>query len=329
MAKHQVVVVGGGTGTSVLLSGLKTNPDLALTAVVVVSDSGGSTGRLRDEFGFVPVGDVRQCLAALASGEYSQQVRDVLLYRFGAGKGLKGHNLGNLILTALEDMSSSPGKAIETASNIFNVQGTVLPVSETSVDLVIHYQDGTMKIGEHHLDDESLGGKKIVALSIQPEAEIYHKAQQALLEADMIVLGPGDLYGSILANAVIPGFTQALQQSSAQFVYVVNLMTHYSQTHSMSAQDHVDEVVKYTRRQPDVVVVNSGQIPEDMAQLYAEQQEFPVTDDLSLESAAQIIRQDLVDTRSYQQSEHDRVDRSLLRHHRQKLADLISELVKG
>ena len=319
-------MLGGGTGTSVVLSALKEH-DINLTAIFVVSDSGGSTGRLRDEFGFMPVGDARQCLAALAAGDAQEDVRKVLLYRFGKGEGLEGHNLGNLILTALEDIESSPAKAIETAANIFSVVGQVYPITEKTVDLVITYQDGTVKLGEHNLDDPSLGGKKIKKINLSPQAKIYTKAKQAIQKADMIVLGPGDLYGSLLPNTVVRGFKQALKKRQGKFVYIVNLMTHYSQTHNMTAADHLNQVNAYCGVKPDVVVMNTGQISDKHLKTYAEQKEFPVEDDLNSDASYQLIRQDLVDTTHFKQDPHDQVQRSVLRHDRNKLAQLLLRIL--
>ncbi len=325
--KYKVVVIGGGTGTSVVLSGLKKYEDVDLTAIFVVTDSGGSTGRLRDEFGFLPVGDARQCLAALADGDHQEEVRQMLLYRFGKGDGLQGHNLGNLVLTALEDMKSSPGLAIETAANIFNIKGQVLPVTEKDVDLVIHYENGQVKVGEHHLDDLSLGGKKIIEVNLSEPAHIYDKAKKAIEEADLVVMGPGDLYGSLLPNAVVEGFAEALNNSQGKFVYVVNLMTHFSQTHQMSAQEHVGEIEKYCQRYPDYVVMNIGEIPDKLKEKYAESQEYPVVDDLEEKEKSRLIKADLIDLKQYQQKENDEVPRSLLRHHREKLAQTIYEIL--
>jgi uncharacterized cofD-like protein len=264
----KIVVVGGGTGTSVVLSALKQLPNVELTAIVVVSDNGGSTRRLRDEFGFLPVGDLRQCLAALADGDNQTAVRDLLLYRFHKGTGLAGHNLGNLILTALEDMKETPGKAIETAGQIFRIKGEVYPVTEEVVQLQITYQDGTTLVGEEFLDDAKLGGKTIATISLTPPAKLYEKAETALLEADHIILGPGDLYGSLLANAVVGGFAETLQKSKAEFSYIVNLMTHFSQTHQMTAADHVKMVTKYCGRQPDRIIMNRGDISPTVLAAY-------------------------------------------------------------
>lgn len=324
---RQITVIGGGTGTSVILSALKKLPQVKLSAIVVVSDNGGSTKRLRDEFGFLPVGDLRQCLTALADGVNQELVREILLYRFQKGTGLAGHNLGNLILTALEDLHSSPAQAIEVAAKIFRIRGTVLPVTEDVTQLKIEYADGTVLEGEDHLDDPKLGGKKITHISLNPPASLYPKAKQALLASQTIILGPGDLYGSLLPNTLAEGFKTALKESSGTFVYIVNLMTRFTQTHLMTAREHVEAVVKYAGRQPDVIILNTGIIPDQLLKKYAEQNELPVQDDLAdwekLHPQTKVIRGDFVSKVIAKPVAGDALERSLLRHDGEKLAAVL------
>ncbi|MGD9129574.1 MAG: YvcK family protein [Candidatus Woesebacteria bacterium] len=325
--KKKVVVIGGGTGTSVVLSGLKNEAKLDLTAIVAVFDSGGSTGRLRDEFGFLAVGDLRQCLAALADGRYQEDIRNLLLYRFNKGNGLKGHNLGNLILTALEYLSNSPAQAIETAARIFRINGRVYPITEKDTSLKIHYQDGTINIGEHTLDDSRYGGKRITKIELEPKSQIYKKAAAAIESADMIILGPGDLYASLLVNALPKGFKAALKENKGKFVYIVNLMTHYAQTHKMTAKDHLTEVIRYCGRRPDIVILNSEQMPADLAARYARCKEFPIRDDLVNLEQSQIIKAKLLSKSLIQQNKSDTVIRTLLRHDAYKLAKVLVKIV--
>lgn len=328
MQQQNIVVIGGGTGTSVVLSGLKEVPQYNLSAIVVVSDNGGSTRRLRDEFGFLPVGDLRQCLAALASGENQAEVRDLLLYRFKKGGGLEGHNLGNLILTALEDMAKSPGQAIEIATKIFQVEGKVLPVTEENVQLVIDYEDGSTKTGEDVLDDHAQGGKKIAKIRLTPPAKLYDKAREAMLAADHIILGPGDLYGSLLPNTLAEGFISTLQQTKAKFIYIVNLMTHYSQTHHMSALDHVTAVSDYCGRKPDVVIINNAPIPSSIATAYQAQHEYPVVDDISNRvQNFTVITDDFASKVVADTVAGDAVVRSLLRHDTEKLTATLRQII--
>ena len=327
MTKKKITVIGGGTGTSVVLSGLKQHNNLNLNAIVVVSDSGGSTGRLRDEFGFLPIGDARQCIAALTKGQHEQTIKDVLLYRFNKGSGLKGHNLGNLILTALEDITNSPGKAIEIASKIFKISGSVYPITEKNVQLVIEYDDGTIRIGEHTLDDYTLGGKTIKQIKLSPHATIYSKAKQTILESDLIILGPGDLYASILPNTLAHGFKPTLKRSKGKLVYIINLMTHYTQTHNMTAKQHIQAITKYCDRYPDYIIINNQSIPKPILKHYAQNQEYPVKNDLSSSKHYQIITGNFLSSITTNQQPHDTVPRSLLRHNPTKLANQILKLL--
>ena len=328
MQPTKVVVVGGGTGTSVVLSALKQSSLYDLSAIVVVSDNGGSTRRLRDEFGFLPVGDLRQCLAALADGANQDAVRSLLLYRFSKGEGLSGHNLGNLILTALEDMFATPGEAINTATKVFGVRGHVFPSTEKSVQLVITYQDGTVRIGEEALDLPEFGGQKIKHIKLSPAAAIYPPAKAALLSADWIVVGPGDLYGSILPNTLVRGVATALKKSSARLIYICNLMTHYSQTHKLSASDHVREITKYCGRSPDYIILNKAPIHPKILKSYAQQNAYPVIDDLDgrLIPGQKVIRQNLITNVQVPATKGDVLTRSLLRHDQKLLGKTLISL---
>lgn len=326
MAK-KIVAVGGGTGTPVVLEGLKHNPENQLSAIVVVTDSGGSTGRLREEFGFLPVGDLRQCLAALADNDVSEELFNLLFYRFGGNGGLRGHNLGNLILTAFQDIKKSPAEAVAAVGKIFRAKGNVYPVTEAVADLVAEFEDGTKKIGEHFLDDHTLGGQKIVKLSLTNPTPLYEKARTALLEADLIVLGPGDIFGSLLPHALVDGFSETLKQAPGKFAYIINLMTHYSQTHNMTAQDHVDTIAQYFGRKPDFVLTNNGVISEELLNAYAAQKEYPVKNDLADTGETKIIEGEFVSQVKIQLNSNDEIKRSLLRHDAAKLATALEALL--
>jgi len=322
-AHKKIVVIGGGTGSFVLLSGLKQYP-VDLTAITPVTDDGGSTGRLRDEFGFLPVGDMRQCLAALASE--NGFLRQLLVYRFNKGLGLKGHNLGNLILTALEDMVGSEPEAIIQAAKIFRLKGKIMPVSKKLVKLAAKYSTGRTIISEHKIETHRLKSKeRIIKLYTIPQASINPDVRQAIQTADLIIFAPGDLYNSLIANLVIKGVKTAIKQSKAKLVYIVNLMTLNSQTHNFTAKDHLREIEKYSGKKVDKIIINQQPIPQSIIKAYQQQQEYPVKDDL--QNNNKVIRKNLLAQSTYQKPKSDTLKRSLLRHDSKKLANVLIKLI--
>jgi uncharacterized cofD-like protein len=331
MQKKRIVTIGGGTGTHTVLRGLKRYQDkIDLTAIVTMADSGGSTGRLRDEFGYLPVGDVRMALAALASDidEHEELVRELFLHRFAKGEGLNGHNVGNLLLVALTDILGSEEQAIATASKLLRVQGRVLPVSTESVDLVATYSDGVVVTGEHAIDEPKSDRlpHRITDLSVTPQAAANPRAAIAISEADLVVLGPGDLYTSLLANVVVSGIDTALADTTARLVYVCNLMTKSGQTSGMGVAEHVAEIKRYIGRVPDVVLVNVTSLPQDLIQTYAAGSEFPVR--FNCEShESRVIPDDLLASEVVTTKAGDTLKRSLIRHDSEKLAQKLVSLL--
>ena len=325
--RAKVVLIGGGTGTYVVGTGLKQYP-LDLTAIVSVADSGGSTGRLRDEFGFQPVGDLRQALAAFSADGKEAWIRKLLLYRFDRGSGLEGHNLGNLILTALQDMTGSTAQAVEVASSVFRLNGRIYPVTAANIQLVIRYEDGSVAVGEHNLDESVHAGKRIVALTTDSEAEIYEQAKEALIEANTIIVGPGDLYGSIMPNLIVKGTREAFSQTHATLVYNANLMSKYAQTHLMTISDHISVLEEEMGKMFDVVVINNKPIPEKVKAYYESEKESELVDDVD-DSKYKVIRTDLLAVDVVFFSESDKTKRSFLRHDSDKMAKvLVSEVIK-
>jgi len=324
-----IIVIGGGTGTYTVLSGLKKYPpDLFnITAIVTVADSGGSTGRLRDEFGYLPVGDFRMALVALADdSDVGHALRSLFLHRFDKGEGLKGHNFGNLFLVALTQIFGSEEKALEYASQMLRVRGKVLPISNEKLTLVAEYENGVIVRGETHIDEPPEGHdgtKRINRLWIEPENTISPKAREALLSADLIIMGPGDLYTSVLANVVVSGTKEALNESSGKILYVMNLMSKYGQTHSFTANDHLNELVSYTGRVPDYVFLNNESLPVDILEAYYKQHEFPVNDDLRDKKDQVIIRENFLAPKEVKKKSGDVLKRSLIRHDPDKLAQAI------
>lgn len=329
----KIVVIGGGTGTYTVLSGLKKYPAdfFELTAIVTVADSGGSTGRLRDEFGYLPVGDFRMALVALADdSEASTILRNLFLHRFSKGEGLKGHNFGNLFLVAMTDIAGTLEGAIELASKALRVRGRVLPVSKEKLTLVAEYESGKIVRGEAHIDEpgnEHDGTERIRSLTIEPRTEIAEAAREAILDADLIVLGPGDLYTSTLAAIVVPGAGKAIRESPARVAHIINLMTKYGQTHGFTAQNHIEELSRYIGSSPDIVLLNNARLPDAILSRYTAEQEFLVKDDVKDGDGYVVIRDDFLAQEEIKKTSGDALKRSLIRHDSGKLAYAIAGLL--
>jgi uncharacterized cofD-like protein len=326
-----IVVIGGGTGTHTVLQGLKRyKRKTDLTAIVTMADSGGSTGRLRDEFGYLPVGDVRMALAALASDgdAHDELIRKLFLYRFDKGEGISGHNFGNLFLVALTDLLGSEEEAILAAAKVLRVRGQVIPVTTEHVQLVATYEDGKTITGEHDIDAplKERNGYRIVELKVMPAATINPRAEDAILNADLIVLGPGDLYTSILANCVVDGVAAAIRRSQAPVVYISNLMTKAGQTQNMGVQEHVDELTRYLDRSADVIIANDSSLPEELLERYADEEEYPVLLNCT-GSDCRLIVGDFLAKEAVVTAKGDILKRSLIRHDPRKLAGALIDLL--
>ncbi|MBI2669757.1 MAG: YvcK family protein [Candidatus Yanofskybacteria bacterium] len=241
----KVVVIGGGTGTFVVLTALR-DYSVELSAVVSMADNGGSTGRLRDQYGVLPPGDIRRALVALS--DTSQTLRSLFNYRFSSGD-LRGHNFGNIFLSALEKITGNFGDAVKLGSEILNIKGSVIPVTLDNTTLHAQLASDAVVRGETNIDipkhDPTVPIKKVW---LDPPAHINSEAIKAILAADMIVIGPGDLYTSIIPNLLVEGMAAAIKNSKARKVYICNLMTKFGETHGFKAQDFVNTVEKYLSR---------------------------------------------------------------------------------
>ncbi len=277
-----IVVIGGGTGSFNVLSGLK-DRDCSLSAVVAMTDSGGSSGRLRDEFGHLPPGDLRQCLLALSPDDHaSMLLRQLFNYRFSKGGGLDGHSFGNLFLTALTDLTGSMETAIEEMGNLLGIKGRVLPVTLTNSNLGARLDNGKIVMGEANLDRREVDPDvPIDYVFLDPAAFVHPTTAQAIEQADAIVIGPGDLYTSIIPNLLVEGVTDAIQRSKGQRIYVCNLMTKRGESDGFKASDFIREVQSYlgSRSLPEHAIMNSEPFPEKIVQRYAREGSAPVVFD--------------------------------------------------
>ncbi|MGB9911013.1 MAG: gluconeogenesis factor YvcK family protein [Microgenomates group bacterium] len=279
--KPKVVVIGGGTGTYTVLTGLRDYP-IDLTAIVSMFDSGGSSGRLRDEFGVLPPGDVRQALLALSSLPLEKiSLRQLFEYRFENGIGLKGHSFGNLLLTALTDITGRIDLAIAEAERILDVKGKVLPVSLIDSNLCARLEDGTIIKGESNIDIRRVRPElKILDVFLDPPARIFSLARKAILQADLIVLGPGDLYTSLIPNLLVEGVSQAIFRSKGEVIYVCNLMTKHGETDGFAVSDFIKEVKRYLgkggKKLKKVLVNSWWKIPPKILRRYHQEKSYPV-----------------------------------------------------
>jgi uncharacterized cofD-like protein len=330
MRKLKIVVIGGGTGTFTVLTGLK-KTKAELSAIISMTDSGGSNKVLRDEFGLLPTSDLRQCMVALASKNSNELLRNLFTYRYSRGTGISGMTFGNLFMAALTDIYGSQEEAIKKTCEMLDVQGDIIPVTLEDTNLVAEYENGKQILGEHQIDEprEALAKYKITRLSVFPSARANRRAILAIKSADLIVLGPGDLFTSIISNLVVDGIAVAIKSTKAKIVYVLNLMTRYGQTNGYSGKDHVAELEKYIgkKRLNFVLVNNSYDFPKTALELYASTKAYPVVDDFEGREYFKVIRTDLLGKRVFKKQTSDKLIRSLIRHDSAKLAKEIISIL--
>lgn len=262
--KKKVVVIGGGTGMSTLLRGLKEFP-IDITAIVSVCDDGRSTGLLRKEFNVPAVGDVRQVMLALSNNE--DTLNSIFNYRFKKNSTLNGHALGNLLLTATTDMNGSISKGLESLSSILNLKGSVIPLSDSSdITLVAKMKDGTIIEGEHNITESN---NQIDYVYYKKEPKVQEEAINAIIEADLIVLSMGSIYTSIVPNLIPVDIKNSIDSSKAQVLYVCNMMTQPGETDDFKVSDHITELNKYLgNKKVSIVLVNNQKIDPKIASKY-------------------------------------------------------------
>lgn len=313
----RIVTIGGGTGLSTLLSGLKAFTR-NITAVVAVTDEGGSSGRLRQEWGMLPPGDIRNCIVALAENDSS--LNSLLNFRFDRGE-LKGHSLGNLILLATTEMMGDFQTAVEELNKLLAIRGQVLPVTTETVTLKGETADGKQLSGELAISDN---GSNLAKLWIEPSnAKPIEGVKRALDSADLIVLGPGSLFTSVLPNLLLTEVHMELKETSVPVVYVANLLTQPKETEGMNILAHVDWIASVLGRVPDFLLANQAPIPDDILKRYdkigAEPLYLSTEEEKYLESlGTTIVYGDFVAIK----------DGVYIRHNAQNLSEMIVRLVR-
>lgn len=261
--KKKVVVLGGGNGLSYLLNGLKQYP-LDITAIVSVCDNGSSTGILREEFNIPAVGDIRRVLVSLSETE--PLVEKLFNYRFSTTSDLDGHTIGNLLLTAVQEMTGSLSSGIEVLSKILNLKGKVVPLTEDNVTLMGEMIDGSIVEGEHEL---TVDKRQIKRVFYKEDATPTKEAIDAIIDADLIILSMGSLFTSIIPNLICDEIVDALSKSKAKILYTCNIVTQPGETENFSVTDHVEMLNKYLKkRKVDAVIANFGYIDPKMAEKY-------------------------------------------------------------
>ncbi len=326
-SEANIVVIGGGTGSFTVLSGLKKYTK-KLSAIVNMADDGGSTGQLRDELGVLPPGDIRQCLVALSA---SPKLRDLFNYRFETGS-LEGHAFGNIFLTALEKMTGSFAEAIDLADEVLNVQGRVIPVTLDNVHLTMKQPNKRLITGEHKIGNMAFAKQaEKPNLALTPAAKIYPEAAKAIEKAQLVVIAPGNLYGSLAPVLLVDGVEIALKKTKAKIAYVCNLVSKPGQTDGFSVKDFASEVERFMRgRSLDFVIYNTEKPSKKLIFAYSEQGEILVSNDLNKSGVSyRALGYNLLSKQSVRYSKVDKIakNRSFIRHDPDSLAKILLELI--
>lgn len=317
----QITTIGGGTGQFNLLSALRDSKEMKICAIVSMVDSGGSTGRLRDEFGILPPGDILKCLLALSPDR--ETARNLLQARFKKNKKLKGHNAGNMLLTILSRYVGNFYDGIKALGEILNVKGKVMPVTVSKATLAAELTDGSFLFGESAIDvPRGNQREKIKRTFLVPHhrecIEVYPPAVKAIKEAAYIIIGPGDLYTSIFPNFLVPGVKDALRKSKAKIIFVVNIMTKFGETNNYRGEDFVLSAEKIMGRKIDIILINNKKPTQKILKEYKKQKaDFVSIKRENFWGGRKIEARDLIDTGG-----------GIVRHNAVKLRDAIKEITK-
>ncbi len=310
----KIVTIGGGTGISHLIFGLKEYTS-NITAVVTVADSGGSSGRLREEFNIIAPGDIRNCLVALADAP--KLMGELFQFRFSKDSQLQGHNFGNLFLTAMVQLTDGDfERAVKETSRVLAIRGKVVPATISNVHLVAEYLDGSRTQGEAKIPNSKLSIKRITLTD--ENAYPTKDALMAIAEADVVILGPGSLYTSIIPNLIIKGMSEAIAKSQAYKIYVCNVMTQHGETDGFSASDHVKAIVEHSNSGViNACLINDANIPQeamDALNRYRKEESFPVKPDGEAIRALgyRVVAKDLVGVTDYIRHDSAKLTQALI-----------------
>jgi len=310
---HKIAAIGGGTGLSVLLQGLKRYTN-NISAIVTVADEGGSSGQLRKDFGILPPGDIRNCLVALADTE--PLMSDLFQYRFNESSPLKGHNFGNIFLLAMSRVTKDFEEAVKESSKILAIRGQVMPSTLERVRLLAEFEDGSKELGEVRISGTP---KHIKRISLIPQhCKATNSATEAIKTAEVIIFGPGSLYTSIIPNLLVDGISDAIFKSKAIKIYICNVMTQRGETDNYTASDHVKALLDNTKiGLIDYIIVNNVTPSKEILSKYKQQSAYPVTVDADniKEMGIAVVEDNVIDVRDY------------VRHNPNRLAKVIEDII--
>lgn len=320
---HKILTIGGGSGQYALLAGLREIESADITAVVSMVDSGGSTGRLRDELGILPPGDVLKCILALSP--HRDIARAIFLKRFTGDRRLKGHNAGNMLITMLSRYTGNFPSGIQALAEILDTRGSILPVTIDRATLVAELTDGTRIYGETAIDmPRGTQREKIRDVFLVPhhsdDISVYPPVLEAIEKADTIIIGPGDLFTSILPSVIVPGVKEGLQQTKAQILFILNIMTKFGETHQFVGRDFVNTLENTIERKIDGILYNNRKPSTNLLKRYRKQKaEFVELDNQDGWWNARVVHaHDLLESTA-----------GIVRHDPQKLANLVQQIVSG
>lgn len=320
--RKRIACIGGGSGLFNILMGIKNLPNVLPLSVVSMTDDGGSSGRIRESFGMLPPGDVRRSLVALSNAP--RMMNEIMTYRFKEGTCFRGHNFGNLLLTVLNDITGSMSEGVKILSDILNIRGIVLPVSQTDSRLWAMFENGVVIKGESNID---LGKGRAPGLRIkkcwhEPVSKCDINSFSSIINADVVTIGPGDLYTSVITNLLIKDLRRAITETTAKKVYVCNIMTKPGETASFTASDHIKELIKYLGKDClDYVIISDNSALSSQALLkYSKKKQFPVqAEDFS--NIRKITRAHIIIADVAHETE-------LIRHDSGKIAKEIAKIIK-